>query len=202
VLSDLIREGRMQPEDLQVRFYGPAEPWVNAQVRQYGLDKVVEVNGLVPRKESLQRQAESQLLLLLGWADPRETGQHSGKLFEYLGAARPILAIGGSAGVLTEALNETQAGIHALSKDQARDFLIAAYGEFKAKGYVAYHGQESAINQYTHIQMARQFANVLDSVDVRPRMTAAAAVDISAIASGQSVSVTEPEHSNAAKTSV
>src|SRR4029077_8859662 len=128
VLADLISEQVMQPEDIQVRFYGPDEPWVTAQVQQYGLNQVVAVHGMVTRDESLQRQAESQVLLLLGWADPRETGQHSGKLFEYFGAARPILAIGGSRGVLTEALEETHAGVHALSKEQARNFLVTAYG--------------------------------------------------------------------------
>ncbi len=164
VLADLINEEVMRPEDVQVRFYGPVEPWVTAQVQQYGLDHVVAVHGLVPRSESLQRQAESQVLLLLGWADPRETGQHSGKLFEYFGASRPILAIGGSRGVLTEALDETHAGVHALSKEQVRNFLVKAYGEFKATGHVPYQGEETAINRYTHFRMARQFADLLNSV--------------------------------------
>ncbi len=188
VLSDLVREEAIRSEDVQVRFYGPSEPWVQAQVREFGLDSMVEVKGVVPRSESLQRQAESQVLLLLGWADPKETGQHSGKLFEYLGAARPILAIGGSRGVLTEALEETQAGIHAMSKEQARNFLVAAYGEFKTKGYVVYHGRENAINRYTHVQMARQFADVLDSVDDRSRQAAQTAAGTSEVHSGQTVS--------------
>ena len=164
VLADLVNEEVMQPGDVQVRFYGPVEPWITAQVQQYGLDQMVAINGLVTRDESLQRQAESQVLLLLGWANPRETGQHSGKLFEYFGASRPILAIGGSHGVLTEALDETHAGVHALSKEQVRNFLLTAYGEFKAKGYVAYQGEETAINRYTHFRMARQFAELLSSV--------------------------------------
>ena len=128
------------------------------------LEELVGICGLVTRHESLQRQAESQVLLLLGWADPRETGQHSGKLFEYFGAARPILAIGGGRGVLTEALEETHAGTHALSKEQVRNFLVTAYSEFKANGYVAYQGKETAIDRYTHLRMARQFADLLNSV--------------------------------------
>ena len=86
---------------------------------------------------------------MLGWTDPRETGQHSGKLFEYFGAARPILAVGGSRSVLTETLNETAAGTHAFSKEDVRNFLIAAYSDFKATGCVSYHGEQAAIAQYT-----------------------------------------------------
>ena len=164
VLRKLVDQNVIDPRLVQVRFYGQAEPWLKELVEQYRLEELVEIFGLVTRSESLQRQAESQVLLLLGWADPRETGQHSGKFFEYLGAARPILAIGGSRGVLTEALEETQAGVHALSREQVRNFLVTAYGEFKVKGYVPYRGEQAAINQYTHLRMARQFADLLNSV--------------------------------------
>ena len=164
VLRDLLNENVVSPQDVQVRFYGQVEPWLGALIQQYRLEELVGIFGLITRHESLQRQAESQVLLLLGWADPRETGQHSGKLFEYFGAARPILAIGGGRGVLTEALEETHAGTHALSKEQVRNFLVTAYSEFKANGYVAYQGKETAIDRYTHLRMARQFANLLNSV--------------------------------------
>jgi glycosyltransferase involved in cell wall biosynthesis len=169
VLRDLVDEKVMSPEDVRVRFYGPIEHWVTTLLRQYRLEEVVEIHGIVTRKEALQRQAESQILLLLGWADPRETGQHSGKLFEYLGAARPILAVGGSRGVLTETLKETHAGTHALSKEEVRNFLVASYREFKTKGYVPYYGDDAAIGRYTHFQMARQFAEVLNLVSRRSR---------------------------------
>jgi hypothetical protein len=175
VLRDLLDENMVSPKDTRVRFYGEVEPWLSALVQQYRLEEVVELCGLVTRHESLQRQAESQVLLLLGWADPRETGQHSGKLFEYFGAARPILAIGGGRGVLTEALEETHAGVHALAKEQVRDFLITAYGEFKAQGCVSYKGKESAIDRYTHLRMAREFADVLNAVAHRPQPSEMAA---------------------------
>jgi glycosyl transferase family 4 len=175
VLRDLVDENVVSPKDVRVRFYGEVEPWLTALVSQYRLEELVGVFGMVTRNESLQRQAESQILLLLGWADPRETGQHSGKLFENFGAARPILAIGGSRGVLTEALEETHAGVHALSKEQARNFLVTAYGEFKAKGRVPYHGEETAIDRYTHLRMAGQFADLLNLVSHKSQASEVAA---------------------------
>jgi glycosyltransferase involved in cell wall biosynthesis len=164
VLRELFDEKIMSPNDVQVRFYGRSEPWVTTLLRQYRLEEVVAVHGVVTRDEAVHRQAESQILLMLGWADPRETGQHSGKLFEYLGAARPILAIGGSRSVLTDTLNETGAGTHAFSKAEVRTFLIDAYGEFKGKGFVSYHGREAVIGNYTHYRMAGRFAKVLNLV--------------------------------------
>ncbi len=164
VLRELFDEKIMSPEDVRVRFYGRIEPWVAALVNQYRLEEVVTIHGVVTREEALQRQAESQILLMLGWTDPRETGQHSGKLFEYLGAARPILAIGGSPSVLTDTLRETAAGTHAFSKTDVRTFLMDAYGDFKSGGFVPYHGDEAAIGKYTHFHMARGFAEVLNLV--------------------------------------
>jgi len=163
VLRDLIAEGAVEKNDIQIRFYGHAEPWLSRRVETYGLNGAVEICGLVPRSEALKRQAESQILLLLGWSDPRETGQHTGKLFEYLGSGRPILAVGGARGVLTETLEETKAGLHAQSAAELRQYLLAAYREFKDTGSVSYHPDQRAIARYTHEQMARKFAEVLSA---------------------------------------
>ena len=70
--------------------------------------------------------------------------------------------MGGSKGVLTEVLEETKAGIHALSKSQLRASIIAMYREFIDCGQVQFHGEARAIERYSHRQMARRFANVLD----------------------------------------
>jgi glycosyltransferase involved in cell wall biosynthesis len=164
VIQELLREGRIARNDLQIRFFGPPEAWLYLLVEQYRLTGVVEICGEVPRTEALQRQAESQILLLLGWSDLRETGQHTGKLFEYFGTRRPILAVGGARGVLTETLEETRTGLHALTPQQLRDYLVASYDQFKAQGYVSYAADEQAVARYTHLEMARAMSLVLDSV--------------------------------------
>jgi glycosyltransferase involved in cell wall biosynthesis len=160
VLHDLVAEGIVQKQDMRVRFYGPPEPWLAPLVERYGLGEIVEQGGILSRDEALRRQAESQLLVLLGWSDPRETGQHTGKLFEYFGSARPILAVGGSVGVLTQTLNETGTGVHISEKDQLRQYLASAYAEFKRNGFVSCHGDHRAISRYTHLEMARSFSEV------------------------------------------
>jgi glycosyltransferase involved in cell wall biosynthesis len=166
VLSDLLKEGSMLSDDLRVRFYGAVEPWLPLQVEKFGLTQVVELHGPTQRKRVFEHQRESQLLLALPWSDPRETGHHSAKLFEYLAARRPVLAVGGTRGVLTEALEQTQAGTHATSKTQVREFLLAAYAEYKKQGHVSYGGNSQAIAQYSHPEMARSFGQVLDGVAV------------------------------------
>ena len=108
-MRDLIKDGSIAASDVRIRFYGVIEPWLPVLVAEYGLKEVVELNGPTPRKDVMEYQRRSQILVLLPWADPRETGHHSAKLFEYLAAGRPILAVGGSHGVLTQSLEETHA---------------------------------------------------------------------------------------------
>lgn len=163
-LRDLLKEGLIPASDLRIRFYGTVERWLPALVEKFGLTKMVELHGHTPRKGIFEHQRESQLLLLLPWGHPSETGHHSAKLFEYFAAARPVLAVGGSRGVLTQALGETRAGVHALSKAQVREFLLTAYADYKKHGCVSYSGDRQAIEQYSHPEMARHFAHVLDSV--------------------------------------
>jgi glycosyltransferase involved in cell wall biosynthesis len=164
VVRSLIDDKAVAPGDLRIRFYGDIEPWLPLLVARYGLEQVVELNGPRPRKEVMERQRESQILLLLPWSDPRETGHHSAKLFEYLAAGRPVLAVGGGHGVLTQSLEETRAGVHAMSTERVREFLFRSYGEFRRTGRVAYSGDLQAIEQYSHPEMAHRFAKVLDCV--------------------------------------
>lgn len=163
MLHQLFSEGLLERRRVRLRFYGPQESWLAATVENYGLQDVVEIGGRVARSEAQLRQCESQVLLQLGWSDPQETGQHTGKLFEYLGAQRPILAVGGVRGVMTDLLEETGAGLHALSVGDLRRFLLDAYREFEDQGYVAYRGQGAAVGCYTQVEMARRMAAVLAS---------------------------------------
>jgi glycosyltransferase involved in cell wall biosynthesis len=164
VLQQLFQNGTVDRGDVRVRFYGPIEPWLLAIVQRYSLQDVVEMPGKVSREEALLRQRESQLLLQLGWSDPRETGQYTGKLFEYLGSRRPILAVGGARGVMTELLAKTGAGLHALSRAELREFLVSAYAQYRSGGFVPFGASEADVKPYTHREMAHKMSVVLTTI--------------------------------------
>jgi glycosyltransferase involved in cell wall biosynthesis len=176
VMQELLQEGLIRREKLRISFYGPIEAWTQPLIERYGLQGVVELHGSIEREQALRRQQESQILLLLGWANPQETGQHTGKLFEYFGARRPILAVGGVRGVLTETLEETGAGLHALSKLQLRQFLLQSYAEFEERGEVRFRGNEHELLKYTHAAMAGKFSALLNAYCGREAVAAASKV--------------------------
>jgi glycosyltransferase involved in cell wall biosynthesis len=81
-------------EQVRVSFYGRYLETVRELADRFGVGHLVEVRNPVAYAEALRIQRESDLLLLLLWDDPSERGVFTGKLFEYIGARRPILAIG------------------------------------------------------------------------------------------------------------
>ncbi|MDR7665098.1 hypothetical protein RG963_04685 [Methanosarcina sp. Z-7115] len=162
-LDELIKEQKIDRNDIEVRFYGPQEDWMNQDIEKYNLQYIVSDYGLVSRDIALFKQKESQLLLLLLWDHPSEVGVYTGKLFEYLASKRPILAIGGSKGVVNELLEETEAGYFVSSIEEIKNIIIKYYAEYKLNGHVSYKGNNSKIDKYSQKEMARKFAEVLDN---------------------------------------
>ena len=163
-IAESISEGQLDRRVVRVRFYGATEYWLEKEVKRFGLEDVVSLHPQVPRNIALEKQRESQVLLLLNWDDPEEIGLYTGKVFEYLAARRPILAVGGPRGVVTELLEETGAGVHPIGYDQLKHMLIELYNQYKTHGYVPYGGHEERVAKYSHREMARRFAELLDSL--------------------------------------
>ena len=141
------------------------EGWLEKEIQEFGLNDIVKQYGHVPRDVAVQKQRESQVLLFLNWDDPQETGLYSLKIFEYLGARRPVLATGGSRGdVIEELLDETGAGIPAVTGIDIGNTLKTLYREYKMHGAISFRGDETVINKYNHREMTRQFVRILENL--------------------------------------
>ncbi len=164
-LRELIAEGTMDPDDVEVRFYGPETSWLLPAVKEFGLTGIVKQYGLISPGLVSEKQNESQLLLLLNWEDERVRGWHPLKCFGYLAAARPILATGGFGGDVTQwLLEETGAGVYYQSSTEVKAMLKQWYAEYKLHGKVGYTGDAFKINAYSQREIARKYAGVLDNI--------------------------------------
>jgi hypothetical protein len=163
-LHDLISQGGINANDIEVRFYGVEAGWIAKQAERYGLTDILKQFGVVPREIALNKQRESQLLLLLKWNDPKQRGAYSAKIFEYLAARRPVLAVGGFSDVVDQLLDETKAGVSAQAKEDVKAWLLRLYQQYKSTGAVSYSGDEAEINKYSRREVARKFASILDSL--------------------------------------
>jgi len=164
-LKDLISDGVINPDDVEIRFYGPEKNWLEKKIKDYELSNIVKQYGVVPREVSLKKQRESQILLLLNWEDPKVNYGYFGKTFEYFSARRPILSTGGfGSDVLENLLNKTKAGVYASSAKEVKKSLREFYLEYKQNRRVSYKGDWVEISKYNHRDMARKFANILDEI--------------------------------------
>ena len=115
MLFDAIARLGADPDAIRVDFYGTKESHVRPLAETYGVTACVQVHPPVPQPDAVRRQLDADVLLLMQWQDPREQGNVPGKLFEYLGARRPILLIGLDGGVPHEFIEARGAG--ALARD-------------------------------------------------------------------------------------
>ena len=162
-VAELTEKKEINEDDVEIRFYGPDLHLVLKLASDFGISQVVGVYDKVSRYESLRRQMESQVLFLLQWMDPREKGICSGKIFEYFGAKRPVLAIG-PGGVIKKLLNETGAGIYASTARDVKNAIKKYYLEYKSKGKVIYSRQREEISKYTYRKMTKRFSEILDEL--------------------------------------
>ena len=139
-LRTLIDEKKIDPALIEVQFFGDREEWLINDSKKYHLENVVRIHGHISREESIRKQRESQVLLLLTWNDPEEKGIYTGKLFDYLAARRPILALGLPGSVVSDVLSQTGAGITVTSDEEIKDQVMTFYREYSERGFVSYSG--------------------------------------------------------------
>jgi hypothetical protein len=164
-LKSLLAEKKITRENVEVRFYGQPYSWLKKKILEYGLNDMVRLCGLISRQESIERQRESHLLLLLNWEDQEERGVYTSKVFEYLSSQRPILVTGGFHGAdLEELLQETKAGVYASTIEEIRNGIFSAYKEYDETRQVTYYGDLKKIKNYSYHAMANKFASILDQI--------------------------------------
>jgi glycosyltransferase involved in cell wall biosynthesis len=98
--------------DVVARFVGDFRSADREWAEALDLGDRLELVEYAPRTESLRLQRDSEaLLLLVPDAGGRGKGVLSGKVFEYLAAGRPILAVVPTDGAAAELIRETGAGV-------------------------------------------------------------------------------------------
>ena len=121
-------------QDVTVRFVGDFRPGDREFMESLGLADRVELIPYVPRRRSLELQRDSDvLLLLIPEAGGRGRGVLSGKVFEYLAAERPVLAIVPEDGAAAQLIRDTGAGVVAAPDDvdAIRDALLDLHARWR-----------------------------------------------------------------------
>ena len=160
-LQYLCANGKMDPDDVLIRFYGRGNERRLKRLFRHPFSHAIRNCGGVPRTESLKFQ---RCALILLQATAPGTGWMTSKIYEYLIARRPILAIPRDGDSIEKLLKETKAGMSWSTKDEIAVQLIDWYSEWKKTGTVAWHGDMRTIMQYSRKEQAKETALLLEKV--------------------------------------
>ncbi|MFZ1881130.1 MAG: glycosyltransferase family 4 protein [Gaiellaceae bacterium] len=118
-------------DDMVARFLGDFRSADREWADQLDLGDRLELIAYAPRRRSLELQRDSEvLLLLIPEAGGRGKGVLSGKVFEYLAADRPILAVVPPDGAAAELIRSAGAGVVVAPDDI--DGIVGALRDFHA----------------------------------------------------------------------
>lgn len=111
VLAEIRNENEAFKSDFQLKLIGKMDTSVLNEISKHELSENVEIVNYVAHNEVVEFQKKSQVLLLVVNNVPSAKGIITGKIFEYLMAKRPILAIAPSDGDLATIIKQTNSGI-------------------------------------------------------------------------------------------
>ena len=92
-------------------FYHDEYGFLDQLIAEHGVQDCVEMHEFMPRSAILEVERQADVLLLCRWPDPAEDPIIPGKLFEYIGAGRPILATGLETGEAAKIVREGGFGL-------------------------------------------------------------------------------------------
>lgn len=133
VIQQLCESNSTFKNDVKLLFVGDISNEVKLAVQQNNLSEITEYKDYVSHKEAIAYQKKSQVLLLLIPNVQNSAGILTGKLFEYLTAKRPILALGPEKGDLNDILTHTNAGVVINHSNEAQLLteIIRLYQQYK-----------------------------------------------------------------------
>lgn len=159
-LEEISKENPDFLNHLEIQLIGKVDDVVLESLSNSGLLNATKQISYVPHSEVQKYQQKSQVLLLAVNNVPSAKGIVTGKIFEYLVAKRPILAIGPEDGDLSEILEETKAGVIADfdNFEKTKESILEMYEKY-LKGDLKIDSKN--INQYHRKEITFQLAELI-----------------------------------------
>jgi glycosyltransferase involved in cell wall biosynthesis len=168
-LRRVINSGKVARDNVRFNIVGEPDSYVQEMVARFGVADITNFTGFVSHPESLAQQVNSSLLLLIVHKEQTNAGHVPGKLYEYLGARRRILALAHQGFEAARLINESRAGIVVESTDIAgiEQALIDSYSAYQSGDDAA--PSDSDLSRYERKPQAGQLASLLDELATPPR---------------------------------
>ncbi len=160
VLSQLTQENEAFKNVFELHLTGVVSKDVLDNIYGHGLEPYVHLVAYLSHDAAVKRQQESQVLLLVEINSPETAGIIPGKVFEYLAAKRPILAIGPKEWDAGDVINECKAGyvFDYQNREELKNVLLGWFTAYQ-NGELQIASQN--IEKYSRKALTNKLAEIL-----------------------------------------
>ncbi len=161
----LIERHEIDPERMTLRFVGRFGAEIHAMLDRPMTRSMIEKIEYVPHARAVELLLDSDALLLIVDNVPSVAEIVPGKVYEYLGAMRPLIAIVPPDSAIGDLLRETGAGEAVLQSDiegQAR--LIKRIYEDWLAGRASFAARPETIERYERREATKKLAGLFDQL--------------------------------------
>lgn len=164
VLSEIVTENTDFANDLALKLIGKTDNSVIQSLGNNNLLEFVEKYTYLPHNKIISLQRKSQVLLLAVNNVPSAKQILTGKVFEYLNANRPILAIAPEDGDLANLISTTKSGfvVDFNNKSKLKDLILELYQKFKSTDGLTI--QSENINQFHRKNLTKKVSEIIHSI--------------------------------------
>ncbi len=171
VLRELIDDCQIDKNKVIFRYAGTEGEQVLRFAKQYNLESVVELHGLITRKEALNLQRKSMFLVVSTWNEKKHEGVLPGKFLEYMLLHKPIISIVSgniknseitemiadyNLGVSYESINES------VDYEKLKEYVKFQYSYYKTNQIPLFEVDHHKIQKHNYKVIAEQFSELID----------------------------------------
>jgi glycosyltransferase involved in cell wall biosynthesis len=162
-LESLIKNGKLNQDEFTLKFIGRFGNEVHEMFEQASFRSSIEVINYMPHQESIVELMKSDLLLLVVDESKESEEIVPGKVYEYIGTGKPLMAIAPEESAIADLMMETKAGMlaHQSNIDKIEDIFMTYFNDWK-NGTKSINPDFEVIRSYERRESAKKLAELLN----------------------------------------
>lgn len=157
-ISSLLNSRPQLKDKIRIELIGKIDDFIKSEIEKYGLTSICTYINFLSHKEAIDLVSTASCLLLVVPNVDNNKSIITGKLFEYLGAKKPILCFAPEDSEAVQIVKDANAGYH-FDYDNDENLESVILDLIASNGNLTYYGVE----KYHRKQLTAQLAAIIHS---------------------------------------